>query len=326
MELPLGRRRVLGAAAGAVALAAGGSWLALRREGDPVLPARLRLASGPSGAVFLEVAHDLARAIEHRLPVRVEVLTTSASVQNLELLATGRADLAFASLDAAAADPDVAAGRHPAVARLYDSYLHLVVRAASPVRGLADLAGRRVAVGAAGSGTEFTSTRLLTAAGVTPAAQPRLAQTPAMQAVASGTVEAAFTLTGIPTPAVAELAARTRCRLVPLPEAFRLLDRDHPGVYAAATIPVSTYPGLPATAADGSLVAPVTVEVANLLLARPGLSRAAVRALTGAILSPSARRWFRYPESGKLNVRTAIATEPVPLHPGALDWYRAAKA
>ena len=48
-----------------------------------------------------------------------------------------------------------------AVARVYDDQLHLVTTSGGPVRTVADLRGRRVSVGAPGSGTEITATRLL---------------------------------------------------------------------------------------------------------------------------------------------------------------------
>ncbi len=48
-----------------------------------------------------------------------------------------------------------------ALARLYDDYMHLVVRKTSPITSLADLIGRKVSIGAPGSGTVVTADRLL---------------------------------------------------------------------------------------------------------------------------------------------------------------------
>jgi TRAP transporter TAXI family solute receptor len=275
------------------------------------------LATGPAGAVFREVGGDLARAIHARSPrTALRVLTTAATVENLALLAGARADLGFGAIDAVVSDPRARAGTIGTICRLYDSFLHLVVLDGSPIRSLRDLAGKRVALGAAGSGTEFTATTLLTATGVRPGQQPRLGQDPAMAAVGAGTVDAAFSLTGFPTPAITQLAQRRRIRMVPLGDYFRILDRAIPRVYGPAPIPEGAYPDVPATD---------TVYVPNVLLGRPGLTDDAVTLVIEAVLSPSSRQFWTHPDSRRFDVRAAIATGPLDLHPAALAWLRAQK-
>ena len=309
-----GRRTLLAAAGAAgVAVVAG---ITIERRRTPPAPRQLTLATGPQGAVFLEVGRDLARAIEAVSPATtVTTQATAATVDNLRLLLAHAADLGFASLDAAA---DASAGPMGllAVSRLYDSVLHLVVATGSPIRRLADLAGRRVSVGATDSGTEFTCLRLMDLSGVRPNLQLRLSQTPAMQAVASGTVDAAFSLTGFPTPAITDLAEQQSIRLIPLVDQIGPLDRSLPGVYGPAAIPEGTYRGVPVTD---------TVFVPNLLLTRPGLADPVVSLVTEALLAPASHRFWTNQDSRRIDVRTAIATGPVPMHPAALAWLRAHK-
>jgi uncharacterized protein len=308
---------VLLAGAGLAVLGGMGTAVLLDRRTGPPVPRLLTLATGPQGAVFLEVGRDLARAVTAVSPgTRVTTLVTAATVENLRLLATSAADLGLASLDAAAVDPNVRRGAITAVSRIYDSLLHLVVPAGSPVQVLGDCAGRRVSVGASGSGTEFTTIRLLELAGVRPSALVRLGQAEAMDALDRGTVEAAFSLTGFPTPAIARLAARRPLRLIPLVDFATLLERSIPRVYAPAAIPQGSYAGVAAVQ---------TVFVPNLLLARPGLPDGAVSVVTQALLSPSSRRFWTAPDSRRIDVRTAIATGPVALHEAALTWLRAHK-
>jgi hypothetical protein len=311
------RRMLLLGGAGVVAAGAGTAWL-LRDGAEPAVPTSLVLATGPRGAVFLEVGGDVAQAIRARSPgTRVQVLTTSATVDNLNLLATNRADLGFGAIDAVISDPRVRSGGISTICRLYDSFLHLVVRDGSPLRQLSHLAGRRVAVGAAGSGTEFTAMRLLSATGIQPAQLPRLGQAPAMQAVGDGAVDAAFSLTGFPTPAIKTLADRHRIRLIPLGEEyFRILDGSIPRVYGPAPIPEGAYPGVPVTE---------SVYVPNVLLARAGLPDDTVTMVVEVILSPASRRFWIHPDSRRFDLRAAIATGPLRLHPAALAWLRAQK-
>jgi TRAP transporter TAXI family solute receptor len=306
-------RRLLLLGGAAAAMGGAAAWLLRGRSQAPVAAA-LVLATGPQGAVFVEVGADLANAVRATASgTRVTVLVTAATVDNLGLLAQRRADLAFGALDAVVSDPRVSAGSITAICRLYDSFLHLVVPAGSPIHALPDLAGRRVAMGAAGSGTEFSAGRLLDATGIRPAALPRLGQTPAMEAVAAGTVDAAFSLTGFPTPAITWLATRQRIRLIPLGDYFRTLDASVPRVYGPGPIPEGTYPGVPSTE---------SVYVPNVLLARPGLPDDVVTLVIGVLLSPGSRRFWVHPDSSRINIRSAIATGPVGLHPAALAWLR----
>jgi TRAP transporter TAXI family solute receptor len=299
---------------GAAAAAVGGGGLAasLTFRGPEPAPARIVLATGPKGAVYVEVGSDIAHAVQAYSPAtKVEVLPTGAAIENLRLLGDREADIAFASLDAAGADSRVRQQVITALTRVYDSFLHLVVLAESRIQNLRDLAGTRVSVGGDGSGTEFTATRLLTIAGVDPARQVWLGQEPAMAALAAGKVEAAFSLTGCPTPAISELAARRRIRLVPLQEYFGDLDRSVPRAYAPAPIPQGTYPGVGAVD---------TVLVPNVLLARPGLPDDVVTLLMNALFARESRRFWVHQDSKRMTLDLATVTGGATLHSAAKSW------
>src|SRR6266516_4667053 len=205
------------AAVAASAVAARRFMFASAERGPADAPAELRVATGPKGAVYRAVGGQLVQVLAEQFPhTRVREIQTGASVDNLQLLATGGTDLAFASLDAIVAG--LAAGQPrdtTAVCRLYDSWMHLVVRTGSPVRSFPGLDGRTVASGAAGSGTRFTANRLVSLAGI----RPRLVEADQADSAAllsAGRVDAMLSLTGIPTPAITDLARRIAIRLIPL--------------------------------------------------------------------------------------------------------------
>ena len=297
---------------GGVAIAAGAGATTLIPRHGLTLPDSLVLATGPPGAVFLVVGQDLAAAIRARAPrTKAVVKSTSASGQNLLLLSLGQADLGFSAIDVAEHNGSVASGRIKGIARLYDSYVHLVVPASSPIEVLADLQGRRVAVGGRGSGTEYTGTTLMRAVGITTRATLRLSQTPAMQAIAKRTVDAAFSVTGLPTPAVQTLAAQTPIRLIPLGEYYPRLNIETPWAYTSATIPAGTYHGVPDTS---------TVVVGNALLTRPGLSDDVVRMVTETVLSNGSRKYWKHEESKQISLKLAPAMGTLQMHPAARAW------
>ncbi|MEU4739644.1 TAXI family TRAP transporter solute-binding subunit [Actinosynnema sp. NPDC023658] len=284
----------------------------------PVLE-ELVLATGPDGAVFREIGGALASALSDELPAtRVVERRTAASVENVRLLREGRVHLGLSSLDPlvdgallSAEDP----GGISAVGRLYDSFMQVAVPAGSPLRTLADLAGRVVSFGPSESGTEFTATRLLSLLGIGVDAR-RMEHAVAARQLAAGSLDAVLALTGIPTPAITDTLGTFPLRLLDLPEEAEKLAEAYPGPYVPATIPATTY---------GDLGPCHTFAVPNLLLARSSLDADVVEVVTRTVFTQSARIAAGHSEASRINVRTGIATGQVPLHKGAERWFRATK-
>jgi uncharacterized protein len=272
-------------------------------------PAELVLATGPEGAVFREVGGALAAALAEQLPgTRVTAIPTAASVENLQLLRSGGAQLALSSLDPIDDPQSVRA-----VGRLYDSFMQIAVPTGSRIRTFADLTGKRISLGPIGSGTEFTAKRMMKAFGVS-AMDERMAHSDASRRVADGSLDAMLALTGIPTPAITDLKGRVRLIDIEA-EAVKLADM-YKGPYIPATIPGTTYEGVTANH---------TFAVPNLLLARESLSADVVEVVTRTVFTETARIVEGHPEASRINVRTGIATGLVPLHDGAMRWFRSAK-
>ncbi|WP_083268106.1 TAXI family TRAP transporter solute-binding subunit [Lentzea guizhouensis] len=273
-------------------------------------PPRLVLATGPDGAVFREIGSALAQVLAEKLPdTEVVAQPTGASVENLQLLAAGRADLALSSLDAIERPGSVRA-----VGRLYDSFMQIAVRKESSIESLKDLAGKRISLGPVGSGTEFTGRRLLQHLGEESALDERMGHAEASRRLAAGTLDALLALTGIPTDAVYDI--KDQVRLINLQDEAVRLHREFLGPYIPATIPQSVYNPIPACH---------TFAVPNLLLAHESLSADVVEVVTRTVFTETARIVEGHPEASRINVRTGIATGEVPLHEGAMRWFREVK-
>jgi hypothetical protein len=312
----VGRRAVLRAAAlGTLAAAAGCA--------APFAGVALRIATGSRQGVYFALGSALAVAWHEELDLAVppEVIGTAGSADNLDLLAAGAADVVFSQVDVAAERlsrvPADDPGALRALARVYDDVLHLVVPVGSPITGVADLRGRRVSVGQDGSGVIVVSERVLEAAGLAFAdlRAERLGLVDSVEAVAQGRIDAFFWSGGLPTQGVAGLAERTPIRLVDLDEGGVLtaLRARYP-VYAPGTVPARSYAGLaePVTTLLGRNFLLVRADMSDDLAAglvevlfreREGLADVAASALT-------------------IDLRAAIGTQPVALHPGALRYYR----
>lgn len=289
----------------------------------------LTIAAGEPGGLYLSFAELLATAISDEEPRLVtKVIPTEGSLDNLRRLGAGEVDLALVLTDAAQAATST--GGSPAapvqmraIGRVYENYLQLVVPADSPIRTLADLAGRTLSLGADGSGAKLTGGRLLSAARLTPSAPPTalIVQhhplSDAIAALEAGRIDALLWSGGVPTPLLDELSKSRGIRLLPLDTTLKALRSAHGPVYHLVTVPTDAYD--PAPAAEVT-----TIGVANLLICRPDTDPE-VTATVARVLVTHAARLVPQQVLGTqfLDPRSLIATAGIPLHPGAITAYRA---
>ncbi len=290
---------------------------------DP--PGDLVIAAGEPSGVYYRYGEGLARALSADLAqTAVRARVTSGSVDNVVLLSRREAALAFSLADTAA---EAVAGTGPfrepvplrALARLYTNSVHVVVPRSSTAHRVADLRGARVSIGAVGSGTELTATRLLAVAGLGAPGAVDVAHAgvqESAQALAAGRLDAFFWSGGLPTAGIADLVDRAEVRLLPTDDLLDGMRAAHGEYVVEQTIPSSVY----GTSGDVS-----TVGVPNLLLVRADLPDDLARALTAGLFAAQPALVEAHPEARTLDERSAITTAPVPLHPGAAAYYRAAK-
>lgn len=309
------RRRVIALATAPLAALAVAALPGCGGRPWPSLEGRVTIATGNRGGVFVRYGHALATVIDTRLDgVSATTRATDASLENLRLVADGTCDLGFSLGDAASeahgAGIDVAA-----LARMYDSYVHLVVRADSPFRRAADLQGRRIGVGAQGSGTRVIAERVLERAGVR-AADATLDGAPLAEAarrLRTGSLDAFFFVSGLPNAAIATLARSLPLRLLDLDAFVTPLVATYGPQYARAAIPPSVY----------QMAAPVgTVSVKNYLLVHPGASDDLAYAITRIVFEEQEAIDRVEPGVVQPTFGAAIYTAPIPLHAGALRYYR----
>jgi TRAP transporter TAXI family solute receptor len=292
----------------------------LSGRGPAVPPGTVELATGSTQGVYYRYGTALAAVVQSDLPgVHVRIRSTEGSVENLQRVAAGQSTFAFAAADAAS---EAVAGqgsfRTPlpirAVARVYDEYIHLVVRADSPFRSARDLRGRRVSVGQTGSGTEIVANRLLTVVGLDPGRDLRAAHlgiNDSITAFHDGRIDAFFWQGGLPTAGVVSLAGQVPIRLLPLGGYAAALRRYSPA-YRPAAVPAGTYPGTPPV---------LTVALPSYIVTRADADPGLVYQLTRLLFASRERIARTVSLAGVLDARAAIETFPVELHPGALRYY-----
>lgn len=323
------RRAVL--AAGLAAGLAG--WLpALTGCTSGQRPGTVTVAGGEPGGFYLEFATLLAESLQrYGVADKAAALTTGGSLDNLDQLLTGQATFAVALADAAAQripSDSTSDGGISALGRVYENYVHCVVRKDSGIRDLAGLAGRTVAVGEPGSGTSLTTPRLLEAAGLESAAAGaapaagvgksvtvlNLGLNAGIAALREASVDALFWSGGVPTAAIAAAHNDVGLGFLDLAHLLPALRAKYGAFYDRVLIPEGAYEGVPAV---------WTVGVANLLLCRNDLDERTVKR-TVELLVGHAEELIPRSSLGVqfLSRESLINTAGLPLHPAAAAAYR----
>ncbi|MFD4376191.1 TAXI family TRAP transporter solute-binding subunit [Streptomyces sp. NPDC059202] len=322
------RRRVLALAAALLAVCGVLLWW-LAPFGGSTPRGSITFSTGVPTGVYERYGVLLKQAMAKELPeVSITLKDSEGSQQNLARVASGEADFTVATADAVAhyiRDRRPGFERLRGCARLYDDYVQLVVRKGSSIQSVSDLRGLKVGVGQDGSGVRLIADRVLAAAGLTPsrdvtAVPVGIDSMPGM--LESGALDAFFWSGGLPTSAVQSLAQRSPVRLIPmdapLVEALRDVG-ESTRHYRSAVIPADAY----AKAQDGQPVK--TLAVANLMVTTAEADPDLVEGFTRSVIDSRDGIGKLVHPAQLVDLRTAVYTEPLPLHDGARRYYRSVK-
>jgi len=324
----IGRRRALFGSAAAFAVFGLLLWWLLPLDEESP-SGTITFSTGTPTGVYQMYGKLLQGAIAKDMPhLDVQLLNSDGSQENVRRVATGKADFTIAAADAVETyilQNKPGSGRLRGCARLYDDYVHLVVPRSSSVRSVADLRGKKVAVGPSGSGVRLIANHVLQAAGldldkdIKPLADG-IATMPEL--LKEHKIDAFFWSGGLPTSAVLELSKTYDIRLVPIgSDLIKKLHEqgDAARYYRAAVMPADAYP----KAQRGSSVQ--TLAVANFLITREDADANLTEELTRTVIASRDHIGARVHAAQLVDLRTAIYTDPLPLHEGARRYYRSIK-
>ena len=194
---------------------------------EPPAPTRFELAAGPRGGAYDAFA-ERYREILANQGYELVVRETAGSVENLRLVAEGRVALALLQ-GGIAEEADGSIDELRSLASLFYEPLWVFHRVELPVTQLRELVGRRIAIGAPGSGTRALALPLLEANGVD-AGNTELVEITSAAAVVeleAAEVDVAFFVASPEAPYVARLLSHPEIELMPVVRS-RAYRQDHP--------------------------------------------------------------------------------------------------
>lgn len=336
--MPLTRRRLLTTVLPAAGMAAAGLGGVLpARAQDPLF---FRIGTGTTGGTYFPIGGIIAGAISGPpgLPPcgsaggscgvsgLIAVAQASAgSIDNIRRIQNGEFDSGLAQSDvafAAYAGEGPFAGQPPvtslrAIAHLFSEFVHVVVPADSPVQSVADLKGKRVSVGAEGSGTIYDIRLVLAAYGLKQTDVTEVFERPEPSAdlLAEGGLDAMVMTGGPPLGVIADLARRRPIRLLPItgPEAEALV----------AKVPFFTQEPIPAGLYDGVTAEVPALSVGAIWLVAERIAEATVYEIARALWQKSTLDLLAagHPRGKEISIDGAARGLGVPLHPGAARYY-----
>jgi hypothetical protein len=215
---------------------------------------RLGFGGGPEGGTFQYFSNGIAsRLSKMQADLEVSNMASAGSVENARRINSGEIDFGISySGDTYLArngrltnDTNKYPNIH-AMAFLYGAPAHLIVLEKSGIKEIADLKGKRIAVGGAGSGAAAAAQRYFGAIGLWDNMNVEfIGYSKAAAAIGDGLIDAMWVFAGYPNSSVIQAAASNKIKILSTYEvgvkggAF-----DQYPFYAPLTIPAGTYSGV----------------------------------------------------------------------------------
>ncbi len=218
---------VLGlAVAASVVAGCGGGGDKKAEDKKPAAQKFLNIATGGTAGTYYPIGGAVADVLNKNIPgANASAQSTGAAVANVNLLKEGKVEIAFLQNDiayyavnGAEMFKDKKVPNVLGIATLYPETVQIVTLKKTGIKTINDFKGKRIAVGAAGSGTECNARQIMAAYGITynDVKVQYLSFGEAASALKDGNVDVAFTTAGFPTAAIQDIAAQNDVQMIPI--------------------------------------------------------------------------------------------------------------
>ena len=290
-----------------------------------VVAEKVVLTTGGNTGTYYGYCMAIGNVLSEKTGISFDVKPSGASKANIQLIQLEDANMAIVQNDVmyyAYTGTDLFTGEatqdFSAMAVLYPELCQIIASKSSGIKTVADLAGKRVSVGDAGSGVEFNAKQILEAYGIdinSGIQKQNLGFGPSADALKDGKIDAFFCVAGIPTTAITDLAMSNEIEVVEVDdEKFEELSAKY-GFYTQQVIPAGTYNGVNEDKK--------TVAVMATFIVDNDLTEATVYEMTKALFENKDAIANAHAKGLELDIAKATAGIPevVPVHPGAAKYY-----
>lgn len=286
------------------------------------------IATGGTGGTYYPLGGMLAQLISNKATTDGKKITATAeaggaSVANAKLLGNKDIESAFVAadiMDAAyngkAQFNGAAIKNLRALGALYPETVQLVTREDMNINSLKDLKGKSISSGSPGSGQYQLVTDLLRVNGMarTDVKEDSSSFTQAVDKIKDGNLNATLITAGVPTAAVTDFAQSHKLKVVPLAGAeIQALLKDQP-FYTQVDLPANSY--------KGQTQAVPTLAVMAIWATHADVSENIAYEVTKALYENTDTMGKVHVQGKNINLKTAMAVGSVPLHPGAIRYYK----
>ena len=282
----------------------------------------MRFVTGGESGTYYALGTIMAQNANAKAGLDITAVSSGGSQANVLELEDGTAQLGFCQSDVEAyafGGKNLFDGMpvtvFSTVANLYEEQVQIVTSDAN-IKSVADLKGKNVSIGAAGSGVYFNSIDVLGAYGITEKDITPTYQSFAdsADALKDGKIDAAFIVAGAPTTAITDLSTSKQAYLVEIDaEHAAELVKASP-YYNAATIKAGTYTGIDKDVS--------TLSVGAVVIAADSCSEADIYAFVGSIFDNLDELKTSNAKFGEFSVEKAASITAVPYHPGAAKYFK----
>jgi TRAP transporter TAXI family solute receptor len=283
----------------------------------------INVLTGGTSGVYYPLGVAIGKIYSDKIPnVKTQVQATKASVENLILLQQGHGEIAFALGDSlkAAWEGDHEAGfkakldRLRTIAAIYPNYIQIIATADSGIKTLADLRGKSLSVGAPKSGTELNSRAILAAAGLSYRDIGKVEYLPFAESVdlmKNRQLDATLQSAGLGVASLKDMSITGEIAVVSVPKA--VVDKVGPP-FVSVNIPANTYAGQ-----DKDVP---TAAVINYLVTSSAVSDDLAYQMTKLVFESLPELANSHVAGKDIKLENATMGSPVPLHPGAIRYYK----
>lgn len=283
----------------------------------------INVLTGGTSGVYYPLGVAMGKIYGEKITgVKTQVQATKASVENLVLLQQGRGEIAFTLGDSlkAAWEGDAEAGfktkldKLRTIGAIYPNYIQIVATAESGIKTLADLKGKSLSVGAPKSGTELNSRAILAAAGMSYKDLGKVEYLPFAESVdlmKNRQLNATLQSAGLGVASLKDLSTSSEINVVAVPK--ETVDKIGPP-FVSVIIPANTYTGQ-----DKDVP---TAAVVNYLVTSSAVSDDLAYQMTKLVYESLPELANAHAAGKEIKLEAAATGSPVPLHPGAIRYYK----